>query len=149
MPGISGPELQAELARRAIHTPIVFLTARGDAATGVEAMKRGAIEYLTKPVDDRVLIDAVRKALDRHAQDARSARERAAIEERLARLTSRERDVLREVIAGHLNKQIAAELSITEATVKQHRGQVMEKLEVRSVAELVRLCQVGGFPSDA
>ena len=149
MPGMSGSELQAELARRAIDVPVVFLTARGDAATGVEAIKHGAIEYLCKPVDDSVLIDAVRKALDRHAEHTRSARERAAVEERLVRLTLRERDVLRGVVAGRLNKQIAADLSITEATVKQHRGQVMDKLEVRSVAELVRLCQVVGFASDS
>ena len=148
MPGMSGSQLHAELVRRTIDTPVVFLTARGDAATGVEAIKHGAIEYLCKPVDDSVLIEAVGKALAGHDERARTARERVLVEERLARLTPRERDVLREVIAGHLNKQIAADLSISEATVKQHRGQVMDKLEVRSVADLVRLCQVVGFTGE-
>jgi PAS domain S-box-containing protein len=146
MPGISGPELQAELARRGSDIPVIFLSARGDAATGVDAMKGGAVEYLTKPVDDRVLVEAVRKALELHAERSRGLRERTAAEERLARLTPRERDVLLHVIAGRLNKQIGFELSISEATVKQHRAQVMEKMEVRSVADLVRLCQIAGFP---
>jgi PAS domain S-box-containing protein len=146
MPGISGPELQAELARRGSDIPVIVLSARGDAATGVDAMKGGAVEYLTKPVDDSVLVEAVRKALELHAERSRSLRERKAAEERLARLTPRERDVLQQVIAGRLNKQIGFDLSISEATVKQHRAQVMEKMAVRSVADLVRLCQIAGFP---
>ena len=110
-------------------------------------MKHGAVEYLCKPVEDETLIDAVRNAIARYAERVRAVRERESAEERLARLTARERDVLREVTAGRLNKQIADRLSISEATVKQHRGQVMEKLEVRSVPELVRLCQIAGFPA--
>jgi PAS domain S-box-containing protein len=149
MPGISGPELQAELTRRGVEVPIIFLSARGDAATGVEAMKGGAVEYLTKPVDDSVLVGAVHRAIELHAERSRSSRERRAIEERLARLTPRERDVLLQVITGRLNKQIGFELAISEATVKQHRAQIMEKMEVRSVADLVRLCQVAGLQGSA
>lgn len=147
MPGISGPEMQAELARRGIAAPVVFLTARTDAPTGVLAMKQGALEYLCKPVEDAALLAAVHTAIERYATQARANRERADIEGRLTRLTARERDVLREVIAGRLNKQIADRLAISEATVKQHRGQVMDKLQARSVAELVRLCQIAGFPA--
>lgn len=146
MPGFSGLELQEELARRQIEIPIVFLTARGDAELGVEAMKRGAFEYLLKPTDDTALIDSVRRAIAHHVEQSRSAREREEVKSRLARLTARERDVLECVIAGLLNKQIASDLAISEATVKQHRGQVMDKMGVRSVADLVRLCQLISFP---
>ena len=145
MPGMDGTDLQAEMARRGIATPIVFLSARSDAPTGVEAMKRGAFEYLAKPADADVLIDAVRRALSRGAALAREGLERREMQARLARLTAREIDVLRHVVAGRLNKQIAAELAISEATVKQHRGQVMDKMRVRSVAELVRACDAAGF----
>ena len=145
MPGISGSELHAELGQRGIPAGVIFLTARSDAVTGVHAMKHGALEYLCKPVDNEVLLGAVLMAIDGYAERARAASERVSVEARLLRLTARERDVLSEVIVGRLNKQIADRLSISEATVKQHRGQVMEKLEVRSVAELVRLCQVAGF----
>jgi PAS domain S-box-containing protein len=148
MPGMSGLELHDELVRRGIDAPVIFLTARADAATGVEAMKGGAIEYLTKPVDEAVLIAAVSQGLDRHAQRTRDARERGTIGSRVATLTPRERDVLRCVIGGRMNKQIAADLSISEATVKQHRGQVMEKMRVRSVAELVRMCEAIGFATN-
>jgi FixJ family two-component response regulator len=148
MPGMSGIELQSELGRRGIPAEVIFLTARSDAVTGVNAMKHGALEYLCKPVDDEALLDAVRMAIGRHAERARVLREREGVVRLLARLTTRERDVLREVIAGGLNKQIADRLSISEATVKQHRGQVMEKLQARSVPELVRLCQIAGFPAD-
>jgi len=145
MPGMNGTDLQAEMARRGIAAPIVFLSARSDAPTGVEAMKRGAFEYLAKPADADVLIDAVRRALSRGAALAREGSERREMQARLARLTAREIDVLRRVVAGRLNKQIAAELAISEATVKQHRGQVMDKMRVRSVADLVRACDVAGF----
>ena len=145
MPGMNGTDLQAEMARRGIATPIVFLSARSDAPTGVEAMKRGAFEYLAKPADADVLIDAVRRGLSRGAALAREGSERREMQARLARLTAREVDVLRRVVAGRLNKQIAAELAISEATVKQHRGQVMDKMRVRSVADLVRACDAAGF----
>lgn len=148
MPGMSGTELQSELARRGVSAGVVFLTARSDAMTGVHAMKHGALEYLCKPVEEEALLTAVRMAIDRGAERSSALRERHAGERRLRTLTIRERDVLREVIAGRLNKQIADRLSISEATVKQHRGQVMQKLQARSVAELVRLCQTAGFPAE-
>ena len=142
MPGMTGADLQQELVRRGIGTPVVFLTARSDAATAVGAMKRGAFEYLAKPVDDHVLIDAVRRAVERNRRLVEWMRKRTDVERRLERLTARERDVLHHVLAGRLNKQIASELAISEATVKQHRAQVMEKMRVRSVAELVRTCEI-------
>lgn len=149
MPGMSGTELQSQLGHRGISADVIFLTARSDAATGVHAMKHGALEYLCKPVEDQPLLNAVRVAVGRYAERTRAVRERKGVEGRLGILTARERDVLREVIAGRLNKQIADRLSISEATVKQHRGQVMEKLQARSVAELVRLCQIARFPNDS
>lgn len=112
-------------------------------------MKHVALEYLGKPVEDGALLDAVRAAVGRYAERVRAAREREGVAGRLARLTARERDVLREVIAGRLNKQIADRLSISEATVKQHRDQAMKKLQARSVADLVRVCQTAGFPADS
>jgi PAS domain S-box-containing protein len=149
MPGMPGTELQSELGRRGIPADVIFLTARSDAVTGVNAMKHGALEYLCKPVDEGALLDAVRMGIGRYAERVRLAREREGVEQLLERLTARERDVLHEVIAGRLNKQIADRLSISEATVKQHRGQVMEKLRARSVPDLVRLCQIAGFPTGA
>jgi len=141
MPGMTGADLQQELTRGGLHIPVVYVTARGDAAAGVGAMKLGAFEYLAKPVDDAVLIDAVRRAVARNGELVEAMRARQVVERRMERLTARERDVLHHVLAGRLNKQIAADLDISEATVKQHRGQVMEKMQVRSVAELVRTCE--------
>lgn len=149
MPGMSGLALHARLAANGVRLPTVFLSARSDAATGVAAMKQGAIEYLTKPVDEAALLAAVRSAVRRHADAVRAAREREGLGARLATLTPRERDVMLCVIRGRLNKQIAADLAIAEATVKQHRGRVMEKLQARSVAELVRMCQSAGIAGDA
>ena len=142
MPGMTGGELHAEILRRGIVAPIVFLSARTDAPTGVEAMKRGAFEYLAKPVDAEVLGDAVRRATVRGAKLAEEASARRELQVRVGRLTAREKEVLRHVVAGRLNKQIAADLAISEATVKQHRGQVMDKMGVRSVADLVRACDM-------
>jgi PAS domain S-box-containing protein len=147
MPEMSGTELQSEVRHRGISADVIFLTARSDAETGVYAMKHGALEYLCKPVEDGALLDAVHIAIGRYAERMHTVRERERAEGRLVSLTARERDVLREVIAGRLNKQIAERLSISEATVKQHRGQLMKKLQARSVAELVRLCQIAGFPA--
>jgi FixJ family two-component response regulator len=145
MPAMSGPELQQALAAAGGHRPIIFLTGRGDIATGVRAMKDGAVDFLTKPVDDAALIAAVRKAID-HDYSARAARsERDAIGQRLATLTRRELEVLRHVVAGRLNKQIAAELGTAEKTVKLHRGRMMAKMGVRSVADLVRVTEKAGI----
>jgi FixJ family two-component response regulator len=133
MPGMSGLELQQELARRGAAPPIVFLTGHGELAAGVHAMKLGALDFLAKPADAGVLVEVVRRALGR-------AREREALAARLGRLSAREREVMEHVLRGRLNKQIAADMDIAIQTVKQHRGRVMEKMEVRSVAELAKLC---------
>jgi FixJ family two-component response regulator len=145
MPGMSGPELQAELAARDHAPPVVFLTGHGDVAAGVDAMKRGAVDFLEKPVDRDRLLAVVGEALERHAIDRHRALERDACRTSIERLSTREREVVAHVIRGRLNKQIAADLAITEQTVKQHRGRVMEKLGVRSVPELVRICEASGL----
>jgi len=141
MPGMTGPELQVRMRVSGLSVPVVFLTGLGDVSTAVAAMKLGAIDYLLKPVDDKVLMDTVRRAVASHAAQEALDRERQAIALRMGRLSPRERDVMRCVLRGRLNKQIAAELGISEKTVKQHRGRVMEKMEARSLAELVRLCE--------
>ncbi len=141
MPGQGGMALQAELADRSVDLPIVFLTGHGDIPMTVEAMKKGAVDFLTKPVGEEDLLDAVHRALLRH-RAARSERlEVQVLQERIASLTPRELEVLRCVITGARNKQIAAHLGITEKTVKIHRARAMEKLGVTSVAELVQSCQ--------
>jgi FixJ family two-component response regulator len=141
MPGMTGPELQIRMRVLGLSVPVVFLTGLDDVSTGVEAMKVGAIDYLLKPVDDKVLMDTVRRAVASHTAQQAMHRERQSIELRLSRLSPRERDVMHCVLRGRLNKQIAAELGISEKTVKQHRARVMEKMEARSLAELVRLCE--------
>ena len=150
MPGMSGIELLERLAGDGVAPPVVFLSGNGDVATSVHAMKLGAVDFLEKPVDHAVLVAVVRKALERQAGERERTREREASRALVARLSAREREVLAHVIRGRLNKQIAADLDIAEQTVKQHRGRVMEKLEVRSVPELVRVCQATGLfaPSD-
>ena len=139
MPGLDGLELQQALADR--ETQIIFLTGHGDIPTCAEAMKAGAIDFLTKPVDDEDLLAAVSRALARSIETRNAGAVRAAARVRLATLTPREFDVMQRVIAGLLNKQIADDLGAAEKTVKIHRGRVMEKMGVTSVAELVRLAQ--------
>jgi FixJ family two-component response regulator len=146
MPGASGIDVQEQLAGDAGHLPVIFLSGHGDVPDSVRAMKQGAVDFLTKPVDDGVLLAAIDVALARHA-DARTARaERDAIRRKLDALTAREREVLRYVVTGALNKQIAGVLGIAEGTVKVHRGRVMEKLGAQSVADLVRLYAAAGEP---
>jgi FixJ family two-component response regulator len=146
MPGVSGIELQQRLAGAHGDLPVIFLSGRGDVPDSVKAMKQGAVDFLTKPVDEAVLLAAIDTALARQAA-ARAARdERDALRRRLDTLTAREREVLRHVITGALNKQIAGFIGIAEGTVKVHRGRVMEKLGARSVADLVRLCDAAGEP---
>jgi FixJ family two-component response regulator len=146
MPGLSGIELQQQLAARARDLPVIFLSGHGEVPDSVRAMKQGAVDFLTKPVDEAVLLAAIAAALDRQAAARASGLERDAIRRRLDTLTARERDVLRRVVTGALNKQIALQLGIAEGTVKVHRGRVMEKLEAQSVADLVRLCDAAGEP---
>ena len=139
MPGMRGPELQRELTARGVTLPVVFLTGRGDVPTGVEAIRRGAIHFLLKPVDEQELLAAIDDALARHTRQAAHDAERRGIVERYERLSPREREVFDGVVAGRLNKQIASRLGISEKTVKVHRAHVMEKMEAESVVDLVRL----------
>ena len=139
MPGASGTDVQQQLPGGPGELPVIFLSGHGDVPDSVRAMKQGAVDFLTKPVDGDVLLAAIGPALERHAA-ARAARaEREAVCARLGALTPRERDVLGQVVTGALNKQIAGVLGIAEGTVKVHRGRVMEKLGAQSVADLVRL----------
>jgi FixJ family two-component response regulator len=141
MPHLTGPQLRDRLAARNSSLPIIFLTGHGDVPTGVDAMKKGAVDFLLKPVDDQILLQAVQLAVERHRTAQEHARELHTIRERTSRLSRREHEVMEYVIAGCLNKQIAEALGIAEKTIKIHRGRVMEKMEVNSVAELVHLCQ--------
>jgi len=145
MPGISGMDLQADLVARGIDLPVIFLTGHGDIPMSVEAMKTGALDFLTKPVDAEVLLNAVRQALHRHRAARTGRLETQAMRTRMESLTPRELEVLRCVVTGALNKQIAAHLGIAEKTVKIHRARVMEKMSVASLAELVQTCQRAGI----
>jgi FixJ family two-component response regulator len=145
MPAVSGLELQGILADRGSLLPIIFLTAYGDISKSVQAMKRGASDFLTKPVNDEDLLAAVRVAIEKHRALRREQAELSEIRARLATLTPREREVLEYVVAGKLNKQIAGELGTVEQTVKIHRAHVMQKMRVQSVAELVRLTERCGI----
>jgi FixJ family two-component response regulator len=145
MPGLNGLELQEELVARGQELAIVFLTGHGDIPMSVKAMKRGAVDFLTKPVDDDELLKAIRVAIEKDRLQRRTHAEIAEIQQRLATLTPREREVLQHVISGRLNKQTAAELGTVEKTIKVHRARVMEKMKVSSVAELVRLAERAGL----
>ena len=139
MPGLSGLALQQALQERGNEMPIVFLTGTADVPMCAQAMKLGALDFLTKPVDDTVLFATVERALQCSAQRLHERGQRTQAQSRLASLTAREREVLAHVVAGRLNKQIAADLGTAEKTVKVHRARGMEKMRVRSVAELVRV----------
>jgi FixJ family two-component response regulator len=139
MPGMTGLELQDALTRTGEALPIIFLTGNAGIPDSVHAMKHGAVDFLTKPVDDRELIDAIRNAFEKDRIDRVLRAELAEIRQRLASLTPRELEVLGYVVLGKLNKQIAAELGTVEKTIKVHRARVMDKMRVRSLAELVRL----------
>ena len=144
LPGLSGLELQRALARSGCDRPIVFITGGGDIPTTVQAMKAGAVDFLTKPFADEELLAAVRVAIERDHQSRAARAGLRSIVERLAMLTQREREVLEAVIAGRRNKQIAADLGTVEKTIKVHRARVMKKMGAESVAELVRLAAHGG-----
>jgi FixJ family two-component response regulator len=138
LPGASGLEVQETLSRAGREIPIIFISGYADVASSVRALKAGAIDFLQKPFSDQALLDIVHEALSRSRESRRLRAETAAIRARFDTLTPRERDVLRLVLQGLLNKQIAAELGISEKTVKFHRGRVMDKTQAGSVAELVR-----------
>jgi FixJ family two-component response regulator len=145
LPGLSGTELQRELARSANELPIVFLTGIGDIQTSVDAMKDGAVDFLTKPIDGARLFSAVDQAFQRDAEHRTQAKIRRVIHQRLDTLTPREREVMTYVILGRLNKQIAAEMGAGEKTIKVHRARMMSKMGARSVPELVQLGARVGF----
>ena len=139
LPDLSGLELQAKLTELGLELPIVFITGRGDIPMSVRAMKAGALEFLTKPFDDQMLLDAIHAAVDRDRARRRDAASLAALKALYDELTARERQVMKLVVTGRVNKQIAAELGLSLVTVKVHRGQVMRKMLAKSVAELVRM----------
>jgi FixJ family two-component response regulator len=145
MPGLSGMDLQEKLMRSDYRMPIIFLTGHGELSMGVQAMKKGAIDFLTKPCDDEQLLEAVHSAIEKDTQARGSYKETQEIRRRIDLLTPRENEILRYVIAGMLNKQIAAKLGIAEPTVKIHRGRIMEKLCAESVADLVHLVGKAGI----
>lgn len=141
LPGLSGLDLQGELARAGIRLPIIFLTAHGSVPLSVKAMKAGAVDFLEKPVEDQTLLDAVYQALETGRQAQLAQAQRRSLEERFATLTPRERQVFEMVTAGKPNKEIAFDLGTVEKTIKVHRANLMRKLNCQSLAELVRLAQ--------
>ena len=145
MPGLSGLELQETLAQKGRAEQLIFITGGASVPTCLQAMKAGAVDYLQKPFRDEDLLDCVERALERSSEQWLRRVQRKDVRDRLATLTPREFDVLKGVVAGKLNKQIAAQFGTTEGTIKVHRGRVMEKMGVTSVAELVILAQRGGI----
>ena len=147
LPGLSGLELQRRLATGNLALPIIFITGHGDIPMSVQAMKAGAVDFLSKPFRDQDLLDAVHQALARDRQARAQRAERAALRRRFEALTPRQRDVMARMVVGLLNKQIAGELGTSEATVKTHRKQVMAKMRAESLADLIRFAdQLGLLP---
>jgi len=141
LPGLSGLDLQERMAEVGLQIPIVFLTGHGNIPASVQAMKGGAVEFLTKPLDEHKLFQAIREAVERDRRIRQQHAEIRALRQRYESLTAREQQVMQEVVSGLLNKQIAAELSITEFTVKIHRGHVMRKMRADSLPALVRMAE--------
>jgi len=147
MPGVEGPALQEILSKAEYCLPIIFLSAHGDAPTIVAAMKKGAVDFLTKPVDRDDLLAAIHVSLAQNVRNREKQAEIDSIRDKINSLTPREHEIMTYVITGMLNKQIAEKLSIVEDTVKIHRGRVKRKLGVLSVVELVKLCEKASIPS--
>lgn len=146
LPGMSGLAFQQELTKAGVALPIIFVTGHGDVPMSVRAMKAGAVEFLTKPFDDQVLLDSVHAALERDRARRRDAAALASLRTRYEALTDRERQVMGHVAAGEVNKRIADALGLSVVTIKVHRGQVMKKMQAKSVAELVRMADRLGVP---
>jgi len=146
MPGTSGIDLQNELAKRDIQLPVIFITGHGDIPMAVQAMKAGAVDFLTKPFRDQNLLDAIQRAIIRDRNRRKELEDLLELRQRFRLLTRREREVMQLVVAGMLNKQIGAELGTSETTVKIHRGQVMHKMQAESVPDLVRMTAKLGLP---
>src|ERR1700730_4434197 len=145
LPGVSGLDFQAELTRAKIQVPIIFITGHGDIPMTVRAMKAGAVEFLTKPIRDQDLLDAVQLGLDRDRARREAGKAVAAVRARYESLTPREQEVIALVTTGLMNKQIAAEMDVSEITAKVHRGNVMRKMGAKSLAELVRMADLLGI----
>jgi FixJ family two-component response regulator len=147
LPGLNGLDLQKRVAIDRIDTPIIFITGHGDVPMTVRAMKAGAVEFLTKPFDDEMLLSAIRHALERSRTALAHEAEMLGLRECYASLSPREREVMALVVSGLLNKQVGGELGISEITVKAHRGQVMQKMKADSLADLVRMAARLGLKS--
>jgi len=145
LPGLSGLDLQREMVERGIHIPVIFITGHGDIPMSVQAMKAGAVEFLTKPFRDQDLLDAVRLGIQLDRQGRKERAELAELRDGLRQLTPREREVMSLVVAGLLNKQIALRLGTSEKTIKIHRSHVMQKMRADSLADLVRMSQKLGI----
>jgi len=146
LPGVSGLDLQRQLAEAKIQIPIIFITAHGDVPMSVRAMKAGAVEFLTKPFRDQEILDAVHQAIERDRRERERRRETDGLRERYESLTSREQEVFGLVFEGLVNKQIGEILNITEPTVKLHRGRLMHKMGAESLSELIRMAEKLGIP---
>ena len=145
MPAMNGLELQEQLMTRNLNLPVIFLTGYGTVPASVRAMKRGAVDFLEKPVDDQVLLDAIYQALEKDRENRRNQAEVKSIQDRLKSLTPREYEVFTLITAGLLNKQVAYELGTAEKTIKVHRARIMEKMHCESLAQLVRLAEKAGI----
>ncbi len=147
LPGLSGLDLQKRMSEAGLETPIVFLTGHGNIPASVKAMKAGAVEFLTKPVDEQDLLRAIREAIELDRRTREELADKHELRRRYESLTAREQEVMEQVVSGLLNKQIAGELKITEDTVKFHRGHIMRKMQADSLADLVRMAETLGIRS--